>query len=67
VLDRVLAGLAVTDLPIGVDAAEKELAVLLDHPADSRALNDVGAYAQDFHADAIRRYDPADRQTKTPV
>ena len=50
VLDRVLARLAVADLALGVDPAQEQLAVLLDHLADARALDDVGADPQDFHA-----------------
>ncbi len=50
VLDGVLPSLAVADLALGVDAAEEQLAVVLDHLADSRALDDVGADPQDFHA-----------------
>lgn len=49
VLEGVLAALAVVDLALGVDAAEEELAVLLDHLADPGDLDDVGADAQDLH------------------
>src|SRR5262249_59134337 len=44
-----LARLAVAHLALGVDAAQEQLAVLLDHAADAQALHDVGADANDFH------------------
>ena len=50
VLDRVFPRLAIADLTLGVNAAEKHFAVVLDHLADARALDDVGADSQYFHA-----------------
>ena len=41
--------LAVADLPLGVDPAQEQLAVLLDHLADPRTFHDVGADPQDLH------------------
>ncbi len=49
-LDGMLARLAVADLTLCVDAAEKQLAVMFDHLADSRALDDVGPDPEDLHA-----------------
>src|SRR3954469_15897649 len=50
VLDCVLARLAVANLALGVDPAQEQLAVLLDHLADARTLDDIGTDSQDFHA-----------------
>ena len=53
VLDGVLSRLAVADLALGVDPAQEQLAVLLDHLADARAFDDVGADSQDLHDRSI--------------
>src|SRR5208283_5058089 len=50
VLDRVLPRLAVANLPGRVNPPQEQLAVLLDHLADPRAFDDVGADPQDLHA-----------------
>ena len=49
-LDGVLPRLAVADLALGVNAAEKQFAMILDHLADSGTLDDIGADPQDDHA-----------------
>jgi hypothetical protein len=41
--------LAVTDLAFGVHPAQEELAVVLDHLADARAFDNVGADPEDLH------------------
>jgi hypothetical protein len=46
---RVLAALAIVDLPLGVNASQEHLAMPLDHPADAQAFHDVGADAKNFH------------------
>src|SRR5262249_45286699 len=64
VLDRMLPRLAVADLALGVHAAEEQLAVLLDHLADPRAFDDVGADPQDLHRQLLPagvRIEPAAR------
>ena len=50
VLDGVLPRLAIADLTFGINAAQEELAVVLDHLADARAFDDVGADSEDFHS-----------------
>ena len=45
-----LLGRAVLDLVLGVDAADEQLAVPLDHLRDPQALDDVGADADDLRA-----------------
>jgi hypothetical protein len=46
-LRRGLAGRAKLDLVIGVHAANKQLAVPLDHLRDPQAFDDIGAEAED--------------------
>src|SRR5206468_1652394 len=53
-LDRVLARLAVADLLLRIHSAQEQLAVLLDHLADARALDDIGADSQNEHTRTIR-------------
>jgi hypothetical protein len=49
-LDGVFAGLAVENFSLRVHPAQEQLAVPLDHLADSRAFDNVGANSQDAHA-----------------
>ncbi len=50
----------IADLAVGVDPAEEQLAVVLDHLADPRALDDVGADPEDVHDRAVRLELPSD-------
>ena len=47
--DGVLLRLAKADLALGVDPAEEEFAVVLDHPADPGALDDLGPDSDNVH------------------
>ncbi len=66
VLDRVLPGLAITDFAFGVHPAQEELAVVLDHLADARAFDDVGADSKDLHSSPSSRHH-ARRSSGSPV
>src|SRR5262249_48812640 len=66
-LDRMLARLTVADLALGVDPAEEQLAMLLDHLTDARAFDDVGADSQDFHARPAPSSPPAHARSFHPL